>query len=228
MIDWSTVRRELLNGKPVLIYDSSVRESETDMVLYAELVDYTKIAFLRREAGGLICFVSGRLFREALELPFMRDIFIKNNSLKQLCSKNPRYGDPPAFNLWVNHVDTTTGITDRNRALTITRLCEVAKLVYRGYISEARELFNREFYAPGHVPILTSRGLISRKGHTELATVLALITGLLPTMVITEMLSEGTSLSYEDALRYASRNKYVFLEGVDIVSEAEKRGLIND
>lgn len=228
MIDWGIIRRELLSNRPLLIYDSSSRESETDMVFYAESIDYSKIAFLRREAGGLICFVSGKLFREVLNLPFMRDVLIKDVFLKQLCDKNPKYGDSPAFNLWVNHINTATGITDRDRALTINRLYEVAKLVYKGYSSEARELFTKEFYAPGHVPILTSRGLAYRKGHTELATVVALMTKLIPAMVITEMLSEGSSLPYEDARKYALRNNYVFLEGIEIIDEAVKRGLIND
>lgn len=228
MIDWSLIRRELLSSKPILLYDSSSRESETDMVFYAKDIDYSRIYFLRREAGGLICFVSGKLFREVLDLPFIKDVFIKNNVLKQLCSKNPRYGDSPAFNTWVNHVDSVTGITDRDRALTISRLFNVAELVYRGYSSDARELFAKEFYAPGHVPVLTSRGLSNRKGHTELATVIALLTNLTPAMVITEMLSEGSSLPYEDARRYASRNNYVFLEGVEVIDDAVERGLVND
>jgi len=228
MVDWLKVRNELLSGRPVLIFDSFHRESEVDMVFYAETVDSSKISFLRKNAGGLICFVSGRLFREILNIPFMRDILVKEPSLRELAVKNPRYGDPPAFNIWVNHVNTRTGISDEDRALTIKKLAEVAKLVYKGFTSSAREIFFREFYSPGHVPILTSRGLSRRKGHTELVTALALLTGLTPAMVIAEMLSDGLSLSYEDARRYAFSNNIVFLEGVDIIAVAEERGLIND
>ncbi len=228
MVEWLIVRRELLSGKPILLFDSIKREAEVDMVFYAEAIDHRKIAYLRREAGGLICFVSGKLFREVLELPFMRELIIQHNSLHELGEKNPRYGDQPAFNIWVNHVATKTGINDYDRALTITKLYEVSKLVYKGYVNDARELFYREFYAPGHVPILTSRGLSSRKGHTELATAMALITGLIPAMVIAEMLDEGSSLSYEDAKRYARRNNLLFIEGSEIIAEAEKRGIVND
>ncbi len=228
LINWSIIRSELLNGRPVLVYDSSNRESETDMVFYARNIDYRKIAFLRREAGGLICFVSGRLFREVLGLSFIKDMFVSNSFYRKLCEKNPKYGDPPAFNIWVNHVDTTTGITDNDRALTIRRLYDVAELVYRGNSNEAIELFTREFYIPGHVPVLTSRGLMNRRGHTELVTVIAMLTDLTPAMVIAEMLSEGFSLSYEDARRYAYRNNFVFIDGVDVVDEAVKKGLIND
>ncbi len=228
MTEWVRVRNELVTGKPVLVFDSAKREAEVDMVFYAEEINSSKIAYLRRNAGGLICFVSGRLFREILDLPFMRDLMLNHNILRELSSKNPRYGDPPAFNIWVNHIGTRTGISDNDRALTIKKLAEVARLVYKGFANEARDLFIKEFYAPGHVPILTSRGLANRKGHTELVTALALITGLTPAMVIAEMLSEGVSLPYEDARRFARRNNLVFIEGADILAEAEQRGLLND
>ncbi|OYT40453.1 MAG: 3,4-dihydroxy-2-butanone 4-phosphate synthase [Desulfurococcales archaeon ex4484_58] len=228
MIDWMKVRNSLLKGLPVLVFDSIEREAETDMVFYASLIDYSKIAFLRREAGGLICFVSGKLFREVLNLPFLQDLIVKHTLLASLGNKKPRYGDPPAFNLWVNHVNTKTGINDRDRALTIRELYEVAQLIYKGYINEARERFLDNFYAPGHVPILTSRGLSNRRGHTELVVALALLTGLIPAIVIAEMLSEGSSMPYEDAKKYAQRHNLLFIDGVDIVAEAEKRGLVND
>lgn len=228
MIDWMSIRKDLLQGKPVLVFDSAKREAEVDMVFYAEKIDGLKISYLRKNAGGLICFVSGRIFRETLDLPFMRDLLMLHNSLKTLGDKNPRYGDPPAFNIWVNHVNTRTGISDNDRALTIKRLAETAKLVYKGFVNEAREVFMKEFYAPGHVPILTSRGLANRRGHTELVTALALLTGLTPAMVIAEMLDEGISLPYEDAKKFAVKHGLSFIEGADIITAAEERGFIND
>ena len=228
MIDWVSVRNALISGKPVLVFDSSSREAETDMVFYAGSIDYKKIHMLRKEAGGLICYVSGRIFREALGLEYLNEVFRNHPSYKHLVSKRPRYGDPPAFNIWVNHVNTRTGINDFDKATTIQRLHYVAELVYKGFIEDARDTFYREFYAPGHVPILTSRGLGSRKGHTELVTALGLLTGLTPSFVIAEMLSEGTSLDRNSALKYARRNNYIYIDGFDIIVEAEKRGYLND
>lgn len=227
-INWINVRNQLVSGKPILVFDSVEREAEVDMVFYAETIDTSKVGYLRRNAGGLICYVSGSLFRETLNIPFLQDVLSREKSFRELSSKKPRYGDPPAFNIWVNHVSTRTGISDRDRALTIRNLHEVATLIYRGYLNEAREKFNKEFYAPGHVPVLTSRGLANRKGHTELVTALAVILGLTPSMVISEMLGEGSSLPYEDAKKFADRNNLVFIDGVDIVVEAEKRGVLND
>ncbi|MEM4691105.1 MAG: 3,4-dihydroxy-2-butanone-4-phosphate synthase [Desulfurococcaceae archaeon] len=228
MIDWSIVRNHLLQGKPLLVFDSMERESEVDMVFYAEKIDASKISFLRRNAGGLICFATGSLVREALGINYIQDMLINNPSIKELVSKKPRYGDQPAFSIWVNHINTYTGITDRDRALTLRNLYEVVSLVYKGYFREARDKFMKEFYAPGHVPILISRGLNNRRGHTELVTALALISGLTPAMVISEMLGEDSSLPYEDAKKFAQKNNLLFLEGVDIVFEAEKRGFLND
>ncbi|ADI31446.1 3,4-dihydroxy-2-butanone-4-phosphate synthase [Staphylothermus hellenicus] len=228
MVSWLDIRNALLNGKPVLIFDSIEREAETDMVFYAGIIDYKKIAYLRKYAGGQICFVSGGLFREALDLPFLQDLIIKYPSIRVLATRKPRYGDPPAFNIWLNHIATKTGISDYDKALTIKTLSEIASLIYKGYMEEARDRFLKEFYAPGHVPVLTSRGLANRRGHTELSVALSLITGLTPSMVIAEMLDEGQSLSYEDAKRFATRNGLFFIDGVDIVAEAEKRGFLND
>ncbi|MET1160841.1 MAG: 3,4-dihydroxy-2-butanone-4-phosphate synthase [Thermoprotei archaeon] len=230
-INWVSIRSEMLSGKPVLVFDSFSREAAVDMVFYAEVIEPTKIRYLRKNAGGIIEFVSGKLFKELLDLPFMHELFNKtsNKYIRTISSKKPKYGEPPAITIWVNHIDTKTGISDRDRAITIKNLFEVARLIYRGYVNTAREKFSKEFYMPGYVPILTSQGLAYRQGHTELVTALALITGLIPAMVISEMLSEdGESLSYEDAKRYARRQDLSFIEGSDIVVEAEKRGLLND
>ena len=227
-VDWISVRNALLAGDPVLIFDSMSREAETDMVYYAGSISYDKIARLRKDAGGLICYVSGRLFREALQLPFLNEALLKHPVYGRLVNKRPRYGDPPAFNIWVNHIDTQTGISDYDKALTIRKLHEIAEDIYKGFMEDALDVFYKEFYAPGHVPILTSRGLGNRKGHTELVTALAVIAGLIPSMVIAEMLSEGTSLPREDAQRYARRHGLYYIDGFDIIVEAERRGILDD
>ncbi len=227
-MDWISLRDYLLSGKPVLLFDSMEREAETDMVFYAGSIDYKKISMLRREAGGLICYVSGRRFREALGLEFLNEALMRHPSYGKLVSRRPRYGDPPAFNIWVNHVDTYTGINDMDRATTIKNLHEVAVNIYKGFDVEARDKFYGEFYAPGHVPVLTSRGLAQRRGHTELAVALALITGLTPSMVIAEMLAEGSSLSRGEAYRYARSRGYIMIDGYEVAAEAEKRGFLND
>jgi 3,4-dihydroxy 2-butanone 4-phosphate synthase len=79
------------------------------------------------------------------------------------------------------------------------------------------DLFREKFYSPGHVPILISRGLKERKGHTELVTSLAEFLGLKGSMVIAEMLDSGKSLSKDKAMDYANLNGYIFVEGKEIL-----------
>jgi len=130
--------------------------------------------------------------------------------------KIPRYGDKPAFSLWVNHVSTRTGISDEDRATTIAELHKVVKLLTEDP-EGAREKFYSEFMAPGHVPILLSRGIERRRGHTELVTKLAEVSGLERSMVIAEMLGEGKSLSKSEAISYARSKDLLLLEGKDIL-----------
>ncbi len=228
VFDPKIIREELLSGKPVLIFDSSEREAETDMVYYAGAVTPGRIAYMRKNAGGQICYVSGSKFRESLGIPFLLELYMQHPVLKNLAGKKPGYGDPPAFNVWLNHVNTKTGISDRDKALTIRALHEVAELVYSGKTREALEKFEKEFYGPGHVPVLTSRGLRNRRGHTELTVALAGIIGLTPSIVIAEMLDEEVSLSYDEAKKFAEENGLLFIDGAEIVNEAFKRGLIDD
>ncbi|MCK4398762.1 MAG: 3,4-dihydroxy-2-butanone-4-phosphate synthase, partial [Methanophagales archaeon] len=42
-------------GKLVLIYDAEDREGETDFVMPASSITSQKVAYFRKEAGGLIC-----------------------------------------------------------------------------------------------------------------------------------------------------------------------------
>ena len=106
-----------------------------------------------------------------------------------------------------------TGISDSDRANTILEMHNLLT----DHIENKVEYFQKNFYAPGHVPVLASRGLNERKGHTELVSHLAELVGLPRSMVIAEMLGDGKSLKRASAEEYATKNKLIFLEGKDIV-----------
>ncbi|MEM0173991.1 MAG: 3,4-dihydroxy-2-butanone-4-phosphate synthase, partial [Sulfolobaceae archaeon] len=135
----------------------------------------------------------------------------------ELVKRTP-YGDEPAFSIWVNHISTKTGISDYDRAKTIRELHNVITLIKVNQ-EEAKKKFYQEFYSPGHVPILISRGINKRKGHTELVSTLAELLGLERSMVIAEMLDVGKSLSKEDALKFARSEGLLFIEGKEILKE---------
>lgn len=207
----------LRSGRPVMIYDSSDREGEVDLVFHASQINHRKIAVLRREAGGLICFATSNRVRRALGIPFMNEFLGQHPQLGRLATRRLGYGDPPAFTLWVNHVDSVTGIRDRDRALTARRLYDVVVLVERGEEEEARRIFYDEFTAPGHLPILASRGLERRRGHTELAIALAGLAGMPPAVVFAEMLVDGGVLSVEEARRISHEHSIPLVSGKEII-----------
>ncbi|BCS92025.1 3,4-dihydroxy-2-butanone-4-phosphate synthase [Metallosphaera javensis (ex Sakai et al. 2022)] len=211
------VKRDLESGIPVLIYDFDGREQEVDMVFYAGAVSWKSVKTLRTLAGGLICYATGKEEAELLGLPFQVDILRSNQLLSRLV-KRPRYNDEPAFSIWVNYVDTGTGISDQDRARTISELHSIVANL-REMRESAREIFYENFYSPGHVPILISRGIRNRRGHTELSIALAEILGLERSMVFAEMLGEKTSLEKNEAMKFARHNGFHFLEGKEILQE---------
>jgi 3,4-dihydroxy 2-butanone 4-phosphate synthase len=208
----SEIKNELLNGRPIIVYDFDGREEEADMVFYGGSVTWESINQLRKEAGGLICYVTGSQEASLLKLKFLSDEW-KSHPVYSGLVKRPSYGDFPSFMIWVNHVSVTTGISDMDRAKTVRELHRVLT----DHVDDKARYFLDNFYAPGHVPILASRGLEVRRGHTELVTRLAEVLGLPRSMVIAEMLGQGKSLSREMAELYASKNNMIFLEGKDIV-----------
>ncbi|MBN2121806.1 3,4-dihydroxy-2-butanone-4-phosphate synthase [Candidatus Micrarchaeota archaeon] len=201
--------RQLSKGGIVIVYDGDEREGEADMVFCAKFADAQKVRRLRKDGGGLICAAISGESASRLNLPFLTDLLEANPSLKGLSCRKTAYGDKPAFSLQVNHRNVFTGITDNDRALTLSRLDEV---VQDGALS-----FEREFYSPGHVFLLIGSGLENRRGHTELALELGRLARHKGAMVLCEMLGEGKALPKEEARKYAEENGFAFLEGEDML-----------
>ncbi len=213
----------LREGKFLLIHDGDSRENEVDLVLLAEKVRAQHIATMRRDAGGLICLALDYKIAQALGLPYIRDVFqiaSKNYPVLELLSNSPNpYGDYSSFSISLNHKLTYTGITDKDRALTIKELANLASRALRG--EEVYSEFVRNFRSPGHVSILISSRDFQRKGHTELSIYLANLANLTPAMVICEMLDSKTKLSLkvEKAKEYAKERGLVYLEAEDILKQ---------
>lgn len=215
--------RALALGEPVLIYDADGREGETDFVAPSEAVTPATVRTMRKEAGGLICATLPQAVAQRLGLPRMEEV------LSELSSRYPLFAglvDGPlpydfrsAFSISVNHRRTYTGVTDRDRALTISTLAEVCR---EGMARSrmVRELFISEFRSPGHVPLLIAEEplLAGRRGHTELATALTTMASITPTATLCEMMGEeGGPLPKADAKKYARERNLVFLEGQEIL-----------
>jgi len=211
---------DLAGGKPVLLYDLDGREAETDMVTPGQSITPGRIYTLRSEAGGLICASLPSHVARKLKLPYLHEIFKKSSSpiIRDISSYRSPYGGHPAFSVAVNHVDTYTGITDRDRSKTIGELSKLVGRVARGG-NDLGEEFSHQFRSPGHVNLLIGEDLSKRQGHTELSLKMAEIAGLDPVMVICEMLDgrTGRALTKELASAYADSHNLQFVEGGEIM-----------
>ncbi|MFN7106121.1 MAG: 3,4-dihydroxy-2-butanone-4-phosphate synthase [Pyrobaculum sp.] len=176
-----------------MLYDGHEREAEVDFVVRADVVTPEVTHWLRKHAGGLLCFVTTRQIGEALGLEFQSELYKRLGFV----TKTP-YGDEPAFMTYVNHVKTKTGVRDVDKTLTIRELSRVVSIALEDS-EKAREEFRNNFYMPGHVPILGGR-VGSRWGHTELSLVLAQAAGIPPALAIIETLGENLeAMSLEEA-----------------------------
>ena len=211
----------LKRGSFVLIHDDTRRENEVDMVIAAEHIKPRDIAIMRNKAGGLICLAISHKITEKLGLMYMSDILRSsarpNSILSKIVVDKTPYGDRPSFSLSINHIDTFTGITDVDRALTISKMADVCRKIDSGGIEE----FANSFRAPGHVPLLIASNnlLEERTGHTELSIYLMQIARLVPAVVICEMLDSTThrSLSINKAKNYANKFGIVLIESNQLI-----------
>ncbi len=209
--------KALKNGKPIMIFDSAEREGEVDLVYYAGSADPDAIYQLRTLAGGLICYATEWKIAHDLGLIWGDELISLHPPLKPLTEKRTSYGDRPAFTIWVNHISTKTGIPDVDRSKTIVELDKIIRTYLEKGPEKAREEFQRNFQAPGHVPILAARDIYERRGHTELSICLAKLAGLPPSVVFAEMLDRHVSLSLEKAKEISKKYGIPLVSGDEIV-----------
>ena len=215
----------LRGGRFVLVHDDKGREDEVDMIVAAEHIRPQHVAVMRNDAGGLLCLAIANEITVKLGLVYMHDIIQSLSNINPIFSKltegKSPYGDKPSFSITVNHRNTYTGITDTDRALTISKMADVCRKINYGGVEE----FARDFRAPGHVQILiASKGLIyERRGHTELCVYLMQLAGLIPAVAICEMLDSTThrALSINKARKYANKSGIPLLEASQLNAHAK-------
>ena len=211
----------LRRGEFVLLHDSAGRENEIDMVVAAEFVTPEHVARMRQHAGGLLCLAIDASFGRSLGVRYMHEILSESldSKSKGMVMGLAPYGDHPTFSITLNHYQTYTGITDRDRSLTIRELSNLHK------IENPQNKFVSSFKTPGHVPLLiASDGLLSaRQGHTEMSVYMAKIAGLAPVTAICEMMDAETysALSVQKASKYAEQNAIPLVDGQELLEYAK-------
>ena len=148
-------------GEPVMIFDSAFREKETDLLWPASAASPEVMRRLRNDCGGLLFLAIGNEVGEIFGLPWLQDIHTHPSLLEgypvlgHLITNDLQYDNRSAFTLSLNHRETYTGITDRDRSLTTRRFGELVMEVFESDMSpeEAIAALGSEFRTPGHIPV---------------------------------------------------------------------------
>ena len=211
----------LKHGEFVLLYDSAGRENEIDMVVAAQHITPEHVARMRQHAGGLLCLAIDSPFGKNLGLRYMHEILSDSfdSKSKEMVMGLAPYGDHPTFSISINHYQTYTGITDRDRALTIREMANLHE------VDNQKNKFISSFKTPGHVPLLiASEGLLrKRQGHTEMSIYLTQIAGLKPVTAICEMMDADSysALTVTKAEKYAKQNGIPLIDGKELLEYAK-------
>ena len=190
------------------------------MVVAAQFATPEHVARMRQHAGGLLCIALENSLAGELGLQYMHEILAESPiSNKEMIMGLAPYGDHPTFSLSVNHYQTYTGITDKDRALTINEMAKIAQ------VENKRKKFASSFKTPGHVPLLIASEnlLAARQGHTEMSVYLTQIAGLTPVTAICEMMDAQTytALSVEKASKFAKQNGIPLIDGKELLEYAK-------
>lgn len=201
MYKFNTIEEAIIDikeGKMLIVIDDPDRENEGDLLMAAEKVTPEAVNFMATYGKGLIC--------TPMEESRLREL--KINSMVENNTDNHE----TAFTVSVDHIDTDTGISAFERALTIQKLLE------DGVKAE-------DFRRPGHIFPLAAKegGVLKRLGHTEASVDLARLAGLKPAGVICEIMSEdGHMARTPELLEFGKKHNLKVITVADLVSYRRK------
>jgi len=163
---------DIKKGKILIVVDDEDRENEGDFICAAELITPEIVNFMAKHGRGLICVALPEERCEELEL----DLMVGNNtSLHET-----------QFTVSVDllNPETTTGVSAKDRALTIKSLVDPA--------TKPSDLGR-----PGHIfPLKAkSKGVLRRAGHTEAVVDLTRLAGLNPGGALVEIMNDDGSMA---------------------------------
>jgi 3,4-dihydroxy 2-butanone 4-phosphate synthase/GTP cyclohydrolase II len=163
---------DIKKGKLLIVVDDEDRENEGDFICSAELITPEIVNFMAKYGRGLICAALPEERCEELELDLMVGI---NTSLHET-----------QFTVSVDllSTDTTTGVSAKDRALTIKSLVDPATK-------------SENLGRPGHIFPLKSKakGVLRRAGHTEAVVDLTRMAGLQAGGALVEIMNDDGSMA---------------------------------
>jgi 3,4-dihydroxy 2-butanone 4-phosphate synthase/GTP cyclohydrolase II len=171
----------LKSGRMIILVDDEDRENEGDLVMAAQFADGPAIAFMARQASGLVCLT---LEGEAVDRLGLPPMVADNRTSRQT-----------AFTVSIEAASgVDTGISAFDRARTIAAAI-------------APEATAADLVSPGHVFPLRAvpGGVLARAGHTEGSVDLMKLAGLAPAGVICEIMNDDGTMARMAALEAFSR-----------------------
>lgn len=185
--------KDIKEGKIIIVVDDPDRENEGDLLMAAEKVTGEAINFMTKYGRGLICMPVEENRLNKLKIEPMVDKNTDNHET--------------AFTVSIDHVDTTTGISAFERAITIQKVIDCK--------SKAED-----FRRPGHVfPLVAKKGgVLERNGHTEAAVDLAKLAGLKGAGIICEIMKDdGTMARTADLIKFSNDHNLKIITIKDLV-----------
>lgn len=193
---------DIKNGKMVIVVDDPDRENEGDLLMAAEKVTPESINFMAKYGRGLICMPMEEDRLKELEIYPM----VQNNTDNH----------ETAFTASIDYIETTTGISAYERALTIQKILD-------------NKSTPKDFRKPGHMfPLIAKKGgVLKRNGHTEAAVDLSILAGLKPGGVICEIIKDdGTMARTPDLMEFAKHHNLKIVTIKDLVDYRKQTEII--
>lgn len=190
--------KEIKEGKIIIVVDNPDRENEGDLLMAAEKVTGEAINFMAKYGRGLICMA-------------VEEKRVKKLKIGPMVEKNTDNHET-AFAVAIDHIDTTTGISAFERALTIQKVLDESSKP-------------DEFRRPGHVfPLIAKKGgVLERNGHTEAAVDLPKLAGLKGAGVICEIMKDdGTMARTSDLIKFANEHNLKIITIKDLIEYRRK------
>ncbi|MBO7522508.1 MAG: bifunctional 3,4-dihydroxy-2-butanone-4-phosphate synthase/GTP cyclohydrolase II [Bacteroidales bacterium] len=174
---------DIRNGKLLIVVDDEDRENEGDFICAAEHITPDIVNFMAKNGRGLICS----------PLPADR---CEELGLELMVGKNTSLHETP-FTVSVDLIseETSTGISTKDRALTIKSLVDP-------------NTKPSDLGRPGHIFPLKAKnkGVLRRAGHTEAVVDLTRLAGLKPGGALVEIMNEdGTMARLKDLVKVRER-----------------------
>ena len=178
---------DLKNGKIILVADDDDRENEGDMICAAEFATTENVNFMATHAKGLICMPMSEEICRRLQFPQMVTDNTDNHET--------------AFTVSVDYVETTTGISAKERGLTARKCVEDG-------------VKPQDFRRPGHMfPLMAKKnGVLERNGHTEATVDLMKLAGLKQCGLCCEIMKDdGTMMRMDELKELAQKYQLKFI-----------------